>query len=294
MHTLDLSPPHPEDGPNPQNLHASICNIASWKELSAAFARIGRVDIAISNAGVSQECDYFADTFDEEGNLEEPTYNVLEVNFRAVLNFIKLSLSAFSKQGPGGSIVITSSATGLSPEQSLPVYSAAKCGLLGLVRGLRSTLPHTHGATINTVAPAATITRLLPANLAAPIMAAGAPVSTSEHVGLAIVYSATAHQKCQVEGYGRDTPEVITAEGRWNGRAILTLGDTWTEVEEPLARLRPQWLGGYQTEKTAWQQILTDMRPHVAEVALKAPPQAMEPDTSHKLETVQHDVAKVY
>ena len=270
IHTLDISSSHPEDGPNPANIHPSICNVASWKELSEAFSRIGHIDIAISNAGVSEECDYFVDTFDAEGHLEEPRYNVLEVNLRAVLNFVKLSLSAFKRQGPGGSIVITSSATGLCPEQSLPVYSASKCGLFGLVRALRSTVPHTHGATINIVAPAATITRLLPANLAAPIMAAGAPVSSAEHVGLALVYSATASQTNQTEAYGLDTPEMANAKGRWNGRAILTLGDTWTEVEEPLAKLRPQWLGGYQAEKTAWQQSLTDQRPFVATLASRA------------------------
>ena len=270
VHTLDLSPSHPEDGPSPANIHASVCNVASWKELLAAFSRIGHIDIAISNAGVSEECDYFADTFDTEGTFEEPRYNVLEVNFRAVLNFVKLSLSTFKKQGPGGSIVITSSATGLSPEQSLPVYSASKCGLFGFVRALRSTVPHTHGATINIVAPAATVTRLLPANLAAPIIAAGAPVSSAEHVGLALVYSATASQNNQTESYGRDTHEMVNAKGRWNGRAILTLGETWTEVEEPLAKLRPQWLGRYQTEKTAWQQVLTDQRPFVATAASDA------------------------
>lgn len=179
------------------------------------------------------------------------------------MNFVKLALSAFKKQGPGGSLVITSSATGFSPEQSLPVYSATKCGLLGLVRALRSIVPHTHGATINTVAPAATISRLLPSNLAAPIVAAGAPVSSAEHVGLALAYSAVATQEHQVESYGQDTPEAVHAKGRWNGRAILTLGDTWTEIEEPLAMLREQWLGAYQTKQTAWQQCLTDLRPHV-------------------------------
>ena len=270
VHTLDISSSHPEDGPNPANVYPSICNITSWKELSDAFSRIGHIDIAISNAGVSEECDYFADTFDAEGRLQEPSYNVLDVNFLAVLNFVKLSLSTFKRQGPGGSIVITSSATGLSPEQSLPVYSATKCGLFGLVQALRSTVPHTHGATINIVAPAATITRSLPANLAAPIMAAGAPVSSADHVGLALVYSATASQTNQIEAYGLDTSEMANAKGRWNGRAILTLGDTWTEVEEPLARLRPQWLGVFQTEKTVWQQSLTDQRPFVATLASRA------------------------
>ena len=261
---MDITGQHPEDTPSPPNVHFSICNAASWSELLAAFERIGHVDIAIANAGVSEENDYFADSFDANGKLLEPNYGVLDVNFRAVVNFIKLSLSHFKKQGPGGSLVITTSATAFSPEQSLPVYSATKLGTVGLVRALRSTILHTHGATINAVAPAATITRLLPKDLAAPIMAAGAPVSSAMHVGLAVVYSAVATQDHQVEAYGRDAPESINSPGRWNGRIILTLGETWTELEEPIAKLRTQWFGEYNTKMTAFQQTLTDTRPHVA------------------------------
>lgn len=102
------------------------CNIADWASLRQAFSDIGHVDIAIANAGVSQESDYSADTFEGNGLLKEPRYNVMNVNLRAVLNFIKLSISAFRRQGPGGSIVLTASATAYAPEQSLPVYSAIK------------------------------------------------------------------------------------------------------------------------------------------------------------------------
>ena len=105
------------------------CDVTSWPSLCSAFESIPHIDIAVANAGVSEECDYFTDTFDASGKLEEPRYNVLNVNYRAVLNFIKLSLRAFRRQQPGGgggSLVITTSATAYSPEQSLPVYSATK------------------------------------------------------------------------------------------------------------------------------------------------------------------------
>jgi hypothetical protein len=74
------------------------------------------------------------------------------------------------------------------------------------------------------------------------------------------VYSAVARQKNQVEAYGRDDAEKVKSEGRWNGRVILTLGDTWTEIEEPVAALRPKWFGEWNAEKTAFQQSLTDSR----------------------------------
>lgn len=263
MHALDINPPHPEDPTSHPNVHPAICDVSSWASLSSHFARIGHVDIAIANAGVSQSNDPFTDTFAADGSLEGPNLTVIDINFRAVVFFTKLALSAFKRQGPGGSLVITASATAYSPEQSLPVYSATKLGVIGLIRSLRSTIPFSHGATINAVAPAATVTRLLPADLAKPIMAAGAPVSTAEFVGLAVAYSATATQDNQVEGYGRDDTATVTAKGRWNGRTILTLGDRYTELEEPIARLKGSWFGTYNTEMTAFQQKLTDMRPHV-------------------------------
>ncbi|KAJ4349459.1 uncharacterized protein N0V89_008074 [Didymosphaeria variabile] len=260
VHALDITLPHKSDPGSSSNVKHDICDVTSWSDLSTKFKDIGHIDIAVANAGVSQGFDITADTFSESGELLEPDYKVLDVNLRSVVNFIKLALSAFRKQGKGGRIVITSSATAYSPEHSLPVYSATKLGLIGLVRALRSTIPHSHGATINAVAPAATISRLLPKDLAKPIMEAGAPVSNAHHAGLAIAYSATAKQARQVEGYGKDTDEMISSKGPWNGRVILTLGDTYTELEEPIASLRTKWLGPYATEMTAFQQTLTDTR----------------------------------
>jgi NAD(P)-dependent dehydrogenase (short-subunit alcohol dehydrogenase family) len=108
-------------------------DITDWSSLRNHFNIVGHVDFAFANAGVSEEMDYFADTFDAEDKLEEPTYNVLEVNLRATINFVKLSLSAMRKGGKGGSIVITTSATAYAAEQSLPVYAAGKLAVSSLV-----------------------------------------------------------------------------------------------------------------------------------------------------------------
>ena len=245
--------------------------------------------MAFANAGVSEETDYFQDTHDKDGLLQESRYGVIDVNYRAVLNVIKLSLSAMRRQGTGGSIVLTTSATAYAPEQSLPVYSATKLAvsllalssenvlsdflnvvghagfsadcsqLVGLVRSLRSTIIH-EDITINAVAPAATITSLLPQHLADPIIAAGLPVSSAHFVGLALVYSATAQETRQVEAYGRDKDSEMGRKARWNGRVILTLGDRYTEIEGPVASLRGQWFGEENTRMTRMQQAATDFR----------------------------------
>ena len=116
------------------------------------------------------------------------------------------------------------------------------------------------GITINAVAPAATITKLLSEDFAAPIIAAGLPVSSAYFVGLALVYSATAKETRQVEAYGKDEDSEMQRDARWNGRVILTLGDHYTELEAPIASLREQWFGKDNTKFTRMQQAATDFR----------------------------------
>ncbi|KAI0390648.1 hypothetical protein F5Y17DRAFT_49232 [Xylariaceae sp. FL0594] len=276
VYILDLRPPHAETIPKPvagepvlpDGATFIACDVTRWAELRAGFeqciAECQRIDIAIANAGISEEHDYFQDRLGDEGELLEPPHGVIDVNFRSVVNFVKLAVFHFRNQKraghlrDGGSIVITSSATAYAPEHNLPVYSASKCAIVGLMRGLRSQLS-VDNITINCVAPAATITSLLPPNLAAPIIEAALPVSTAEFVGRALVYSATAQQPWRVENYGKDSP-ANDGPGRWNGRTILTIGDEYIEVEKLYAYLRPLWLGWKTMELTKRQQAATDFR----------------------------------
>jgi hypothetical protein len=131
--------------------------------------------------------------------------------------------------------------------------------LVGLIRALRSVIVR-DGITINGVAPAATITKLLPAHLAAPILAQGLPVSDARFVGLALVYSAIAMQDRRVQAYGKDEDGGLYKRERWNGRVILTLGNSYTELEEPTADLRPFWFGKENARLTRRQQTATDFR----------------------------------
>jgi NAD(P)-dependent dehydrogenase (short-subunit alcohol dehydrogenase family) len=155
VHILDRSPPPaeiihqpPSTSPGPRgggSIAYHPCELTSWSTLLAVFNAIGHVDIVVANAGVSQESDYFADTFTAAGTLAEPAYGVIDVNFKATVNVIKLALRAFRMQwgtgrmdsdggggGGGGSLVLTSSATAYAPEASLPVYSASKLAVSAL------------------------------------------------------------------------------------------------------------------------------------------------------------------
>lgn len=157
VHILDLYPPSEEDG-IPSGATFAKCNVASWTELRQAFdaVRGERIDIAIANAGVSETSDFLDDSFDTAGVLQQPNYEVLDVNLRAVLNFVKLAVRSMrrgderkidddkgmndsepggggEKKGRKGSIVIISSATAFAPEQSLPVYSATKSAVSSVI-----------------------------------------------------------------------------------------------------------------------------------------------------------------
>lgn len=120
----------------------------------------------------------------------------------AVLNFIKLSLSAFRVRAAAGVITTSATAYAARTESVQSVYSLPQrwCVIIFLLLLLYFLIllcnlwkvdEHSsnwfvlfappficHGATINGVSPAETITKLLPADLAnKPILAAGAPVS---------------------------------------------------------------------------------------------------------------------
>lgn len=157
------------------------------------------------------------------------------------------------------SIVLQSWRYASSGEKNCSTTNRKCTQLVGLVRSLRSTITQDN-ITINGVAPAATITKLLPGNLAAPIMAAGLPVSSAHFVALALVWSAVGTETRKVEVYGREDDANLVKAGRWNGRVILTLGDTYTELEEPIANLRPEWFGKENLRLTRMQQAATDAR----------------------------------
>ncbi|KAI0855831.1 hypothetical protein F4860DRAFT_494993 [Xylaria cubensis] len=262
VHVLDINSPPEEDRANTA-LHYHHCNVAVWEDLRAAFDKTGYIDYVFVNAGVLEEKDYFADETDAEGLLVEPGYRVLDINLRAAINTVKLSWSRMRKQPAGRpySIVLTVSVAAYVSDQNLPVYSGAKSALLGLIRSLRSVIIR-DGITINGVAPGATITNLVPAHMAEAITSLSpAAVSEPRFVGLALVYSAIAAQDREVETYGKDKETDLWKRGRWNGRVILALGKTYTELEEPTADLRPFWFGRENAAVLRQAYAATDFRP---------------------------------
>lgn len=128
VYILDIHEPDNESIlAGPELIRFRKCDVSSWAELRDIFEEVQKFDYVFANAGIVEEkCNYFADTFDADSKLQEPTYRELDVNLRAVINTVKLGWSFMRKHKIAGSIVITTSATAYAPEQVLPVYAGTK------------------------------------------------------------------------------------------------------------------------------------------------------------------------
>jgi NAD(P)-dependent dehydrogenase (short-subunit alcohol dehydrogenase family) len=134
---------------------ASLGDAASWAiadvtdalQVKAAVAgaveTFGRLDVVVSNAGISgviaPVADYPDEVFDQ----------VLAVHVRGSFLLCKYSLPYL---GPGASIVITSSVVGLTSDAGICAYASAKHALVGLMRTLaKEAAPR--GIRVNTIHP---------------------------------------------------------------------------------------------------------------------------------------------
>lgn len=96
------------------------------KLVDDTVARFGRLDVALLNAGIEGKVapigDYPAEMFDR----------VMAVNVRGVWLGLKYAMAAMA--AAGGSIVITSSTSGIRATPNLSAYTASKHAVIGLMR----------------------------------------------------------------------------------------------------------------------------------------------------------------
>lgn len=114
--------------------------------VESALRTFGRLDIAVNNAGVAgQGAPTAAYPVDE-------WRRVIDVDLSGVFYGLRAQLPVMIEQG-GGSIVVISSILGMVGYAGAPAYTAAKHGLVGLVRA--AAIDHSaQGVRINAVGPA--------------------------------------------------------------------------------------------------------------------------------------------
>jgi SDR family mycofactocin-dependent oxidoreductase len=129
--------------------------------LANAVAELGRLDFVLANAGVAPGM-----------GLAQPTVNAyvdaIDVMLNGVYYTIEAALPHLLEHGDGGAIVITSSAAGLKSiarnfelrEHGLAGYTAAKHGVIGLMRYYATTLAEKE-IRVNSVHPTGVATPMI-------------------------------------------------------------------------------------------------------------------------------------
>ena len=108
-------------------------------------AELGRLDIVCANAGVNQPAPA-ADM------AEDVWLDIVDVDLSGVWRACKAAIPHLIAGGDGGAIVLTSSAAGLKGYANIAHYTAAKHGVVGLMKTLAQELAP-HRIRVNTVNP---------------------------------------------------------------------------------------------------------------------------------------------
>ncbi|EXJ57749.1 uncharacterized protein A1O5_12539 [Cladophialophora psammophila CBS 110553] len=125
-----------------------------------AYEWAGRIDFLAANAGIASIEPVYELSIDKSDVLKKPNLATLEVDLLAV--FYGLTLFRYYHQKTGskgkGKMVVTASQSGLYPLHFRPTYSAAKHGVIGLVRSAGQRLLKSEGITLNAICPGPVLT----------------------------------------------------------------------------------------------------------------------------------------
>jgi NAD(P)-dependent dehydrogenase (short-subunit alcohol dehydrogenase family) len=122
--------------------------IQQW--VQKAVSDFGHLDIVVANAGITLFGDFFTYT-------TEAFYRVMQVNLGGTFFLAQAAANQMKKQGTGGSLLFTSSVTGLQAHKDLAAYSMSKAAIQMLAKNLVVELSQ-YGINVNTIAPGATLT----------------------------------------------------------------------------------------------------------------------------------------
>jgi len=139
-------------GDSASAVRVDVADYASNQAMAAeVMARAGRLDVAFLNAGLYGAADGLE-------TVDEALFDKLvTVNLKGAFNGIKAVLPVIAD---GGAVVVTASAAGLIGHPGNPAYSAAKHGVVGLVKSCVDAFA-ARGARINALCPGAVETPLI-------------------------------------------------------------------------------------------------------------------------------------
>ncbi|WP_024793112.1 mycofactocin-coupled SDR family oxidoreductase [Tomitella biformata] len=133
-----------------QKIAATKVDVRDFDGLSAALndgiALFGRLDVVVANAGICSGKMSWEIT-------AEQWQETIDVNLTGTFNTAKAAIPFLIEQGEGGSLVFTSSVSGLKGTPFTAHYVASKHGVTGLAKTMANELGE-HKIRVNTVHPA--------------------------------------------------------------------------------------------------------------------------------------------
>ncbi|OOQ84560.1 putative short chain dehydrogenase/reductase [Penicillium brasilianum] len=136
-----------------------LCDVTSWEVQAEVFESVytkqGHIDIVFANAGIAETGFLFQTEGDKPVKPDLKTY---DVDLTGAMYTVSLAAFYISKNQSSaenhfkGSIICTASNSGLYPLSLAPIYTTAKHGVVGMVRGLAGRFQHER-IRINAIAP---------------------------------------------------------------------------------------------------------------------------------------------
>jgi NAD(P)-dependent dehydrogenase (short-subunit alcohol dehydrogenase family) len=159
-------------------VQADVGDPGAWPAIVAAAEKLGGLDVAYLNAGVTTgEPDITALT-------DEQYRRIMGVNVDGVVFGARAVVPAMAARG-GGAIVATASLAGLISFPPDPIYTLTKHAVVGLVRSLAQQL-EAKGITINAVCPGIVDTPLVGEPAKTALTAAGFPIIPADQIASAV------------------------------------------------------------------------------------------------------------
>src|SRR6266545_4074326 len=135
-------------GEPPEGLFGVKCDVTSWTDVDAAFAKIeaeqGPVEVLVANAGVTKDTLLALMS-------EDDFSSVLDTNLTGAFRVAKRAVRGMMRMRRGR-IILISSVVGMLGSGGQANYAASKAGLIGLARSLARELG-SRNITANVVAP---------------------------------------------------------------------------------------------------------------------------------------------
>ena len=135
----------------------AVADVRSLPQLQqavdAGLSELGKIDIVCANAGIGSWAVAWEMT-------EQQWKDMIDINLTGVFNTVRATLPSMVERGEGGSVVLTSSTAGLRAYANTAHYTAAKHGVIGLMKVLAQEAGP-HRIRVNAVCPTTVRTPLV-------------------------------------------------------------------------------------------------------------------------------------